>query len=109
MSFRHQAERRPITIEAPGPAGLHDLETRFVVPIEDLVCNAAVRPAVHEGQRVRPAPGDADDCDQAVRQNAANYDLGSEVIYLSASSERASCSSGRFPPPRAHWERSLPE
>jgi hypothetical protein len=44
VSFRHQAEQRPITVEAPGTAGLHDLETRLVVPVEDLVRNAAVRP-----------------------------------------------------------------
>ncbi len=62
-----EAEERAVAVEAPGPARLDDLETRLVVPVEDLVRDTAIRPTVHEGQRVRPVPCDADDRDQGVR------------------------------------------
>ena len=50
--------------------------------VEDLVGYAAVRSAIHEGQRVRPVPGHADDRDQRVRQDAADGGVGLEVFEL---------------------------
>jgi len=56
----------------------------LVVPVEDLVRNATVRPPVHKGQGVRPVPGNADDRDQCVGQDAANGGIGLEFLEFHA-------------------------
>jgi len=52
------------------------------VPVEDLVRHAAVRPAIHEGQRVRAVPLHADDGDHRVGQDATDSGVGLEVFEL---------------------------
>jgi hypothetical protein len=50
----NEAEESAVAVEAPWPARFDDLETRLVVPVEDFVRHAAIRPAIHKGQCAEP-------------------------------------------------------
>ena len=82
VRFGDKAIERAVAVEAPWPASFDNLEARLVVPVEDLVRHAAVRPAIHEGQRVRAVPGNADDGDHRVWQDAADSGIRLEVFEL---------------------------
>jgi hypothetical protein len=80
VRFSDQTKERAVAVEAPWASGLDDLETRLVVPIEDLVRYPAARPAIHERQGVRAVPLHADDGYQCVRQDATNGGVGLEIF-----------------------------
>ena len=48
--------------------------------VENLVRHAAIRSAIYQSQRVGAVPGDADDCDQRVRQDATYGSVGLKVF-----------------------------
>jgi hypothetical protein len=75
-----QAEERAIAVEAPRSARLDDLEARLVVAVQDLVRDPAARRAIHERERVGPVPGDADDRDRRVGQDAADGGVRPETL-----------------------------
>ncbi len=80
VGFSNEAEGRAVAVEAPRPADLDDLQARLVVAVEDLVRHPPVGPAVNEGQRVRAVPGDVDDGDRRVGQNASDGGVGLELF-----------------------------
>jgi len=69
MGFRDQTEQMAVTIEAPGPALLRDLDARLITPAQQLMVDPAR--GLFEGklQRLRPVPLHADDCHQRVGDN----------------------------------------
>ena len=79
-----QAELRAVSVEAPEPPDLHDLEPGFVVTVEQLVGDLADRRLVGQLQCLGAEPLDADDCDEAVSQHAAHRSVGPEVFELHA-------------------------
>jgi hypothetical protein len=87
VSLRDEPKERAVAVETPRPSRLDDLESRFVVPVKNLLRNAPVRPTIDESQRVRPMPGHTDDRDQGVRQDAPDGGVGLEVF----EGQRASC------------------
>ena len=80
MRLGDQAEQRAVAVEAPGPALLDDLEPRLVVAVEQLVGHLAGRRLVGQLERLRAEPLDADDGDQARRQDAAYRGIGFKVF-----------------------------
>ena len=52
------------------------------MPVEDLVRHSAVGGAVDEGQGVGAVPGDADDGDRGVREDAADSGVGKQILEL---------------------------
>ena len=53
MGLGDQPEKRPIAVEAPGPALLHHLQARLVVAVEQLVRHLALGCLVGEFKRLR--------------------------------------------------------
>lgn len=51
---------------------MDELQTRFVMAIENLVGHPPIRPPIHQRQRVRTVPLDADNRDSGIRQDTAH-------------------------------------
>lgn len=75
-----QPKQCTITVEAPGAALFHDLDTRLIVPVEQLVRNFPFGCLVGELERRRPVPLDIHHGDQSVRQNAPDRRIGRKVF-----------------------------
>ena len=74
---RHQPEEG--AGEAPGAAGVDDLQARLVVAVEDIGRHPAVGPAVDEGQGIPGVPLEADYGDGVVAEDAAHTGIGLEI------------------------------
>ena len=70
MRLGDEPEQVPIPVEAPGATVLQDLQSRFVVPIEQFVRNPPRRSLVGQLQRLGAKPLYADDRNDLVRQDS---------------------------------------
>jgi hypothetical protein len=43
MGFRNEPKERTIAIEAPGASEFYDLDPRLIVPVEQFICDFAIR------------------------------------------------------------------
>lgn len=67
-------------VSAPGPSLLHDLQPRLVMAVQQLVRDLPLGSLVGEFECFRPEPLDADDRDEAVREDAPNGGTCREVF-----------------------------
>ena len=79
-----QAEQHAVSVEAPGPPDLDDLEPGLVVAVQELIGDPAGRRLAGQLQGFRAEPLDADHRNEAVGQNAAHRGIGPEVFELHA-------------------------
>ena len=82
MCLGDEPESRTVTVEAPRPALLDDLEPVLVVPVEQLVGDLAGGRLVCQLERLRAEPLDADDGDKAVGKDATHGGVRPEVFEL---------------------------
>ena len=72
LGLGHEPEQRAIAVETPRPPFLDDLQIGLAVAVQQLVADPAGRVLVGEFDRVGSEPLDADDSDDARRQDAAD-------------------------------------
>ena len=85
MSIRkYQAEQRAVSVEAPWPADLDDLDPGFVVTVQELIGDLTRRCLVRQLERFGAEPLHADHRDEVVGQDAAHRDVGLEIFQLHA-------------------------
>ena len=77
-----QAEQRAVSVEAPWPADLDDLEPRFVVTVQELIGDPARRCLVRQLERFGAEPLHADHRDKAVGEDAAHRSVGLKIFQL---------------------------
>ena len=69
-------EQRAVSVKAPWPAYLDDLEPGFVVTVQKLIGDLSGRRLVRQLKRFRAKPLHADHRDEAVGQDAAHRGIG---------------------------------
>ena len=78
--LRDEPEEGAVSVEAPRPALLDDLQAGLVVPVEQLVGDFTFGGPVGQLQCFGPEPLDADDGGHAVRERPAHLGAGGEVF-----------------------------
>lgn len=80
LGFGDETEHAAVSIEAPGPALLDQVEAGFIAAIEQFVGDLAGRGLVGQLQGLGTEPADVDDDDQAVGQQAADGGIGLKIF-----------------------------
>jgi len=82
MRFRHKTKQISVAVEAPRAAFCRNLDTRLIVPIEQLVGDLATRVLIGELEGFRAEPLRVHDGDQAIWQDAVHRGVGSKIFEL---------------------------
>ncbi len=80
MSFGDQPERGAIAIEAPRPAVFDNLDSRFILPVEQFVGYFAARRLVGQFHGSGAKPLHAHDGNHAVRQDSTDDRVRAEIL-----------------------------
>src|SRR5262245_14985261 len=80
MRLGHEPESRAVAVEAPRPALLNDVETGFIVAVEQLVGYLAGWRLVGQLQRLGAEPLHVHHRDEGVRQHPTNGGIGLQIL-----------------------------
>lgn|SRR5579883_1002248 len=80
MGFGYQSKFRTVTVKAPGSAVLDNLDSRFIMPVEKLIGDLAIRRFVRQFNGSRAVPLDIDDGHKAVFQDALDSRVRTEIF-----------------------------
>lgn len=76
----HEPEEGAVPVETPREPYFNNFKPRLVVPVEDLVRDPAVGPAVDQSQSVGAVPLHANYCCERIGQDTADGGVGAEIF-----------------------------
>jgi hypothetical protein len=80
LRLGHEPEEGPISVEAPGPAKLGEIQTWFIASVQEGVGDPPRGVFIGEFEGVVTVPEDADHGGQGVRDDAADGGVGFKVF-----------------------------